>query len=913
MASEAEVDLVISTEDTLPQLERDLTAIVRAAEAGADDIELEALLDTDASISNLIGELSDVVAAATAAGDQIAVEATLDSIESLENLQGDLGEVIHAASSRAADIELEAALDANEAALDAELAALVAELERDAPDIDLEVNVDKDGRGATAITRLGKAFSSLIPGAKVGTIIVGSLTAIGQVAPLLAATAASLEAIAPASALAVSGLITLGLTAGTVALAFNGVGEAVKQAFDPEAKPEELEKALANLAPEARKFVVELSSMRKNLKAIQQDVQQNFFQGLSTELQNLGSTVLPVVAGAMSQTSKQLNLMAVGASRAAQDLARDGALGKALDSSVAALGKLTNLPAQIVTGFGQIGAAAGPALERIATAAGAAGDTISEKLTKAFESGALERAINQSVDALKQLGSIVGNVFGGLSNIIGTVTTQGNGLFSTLEKITQAFEDVTASQGFQKALIALTQTATVLIDTVLPLITQALQILGPVFEVLGPPIQNLVKALGEGLGRVLTALGPVLVSVGEAFGKLVALVLPLVDLAGKLLAAILPGLIPLFDALGQTFEALTPFVEELASTLESTLVPLFTTLATEVLPQVIPPFVELSTKLIPVLTKIIAELAPVLAELALAFAQVLVELAPVIVEFVNLTLTIVDELMPILGPLIDLILNLVNLALNVLAAQLRGIVIPALRILVDLLQGDFSAAWSGAGELVSNIAARIGDVAASMRDRVVARLREMAQGVIDRFNELKDRAVARFTELKNRLGEVAAGFGPAIRAGLGDLGGLLVQAGRDAVQGLINGLTERLGRLREIASQIASTVEGAIKSGLGIHSPSTVMHEVGKNTVEGFRLGIQDSIPSLRRELQGVASLAPSFALPNGQTFQLPAPQNANPTVQVFLGNELVNQHVDTRIIAANKNRDRLLTQGVRR
>jgi len=913
MASEAEVDLIISTDDALPQLERDLTRIVRAAEANADEIELEALLDTDASISNLISDLSDVVAAAEAAGDVIAVDATLDSIQSLENLQDDLADVIHDASVRAADIQLEAELDANEAALDAELIELVNRLERDAPAIDLDVDVDRGGRTSAAVSRLGKAFSSLIPGAKVSAILVGSFVAIGQTAPLLAATAVSLESIAPASALAVSGLLTLGLAAGTVKLAMVGVGDAIKSAFDPDVKPEELAKQLDALAPSARRFVVELSSMRQNLKAVQQDVQQKFFAGLDKELQGLGSTVLPVVAGALSQTSVQLNLMAKGASQAAQNLAQDGILGQALASSNEALGSLSKIPAQFVTGLGQVGAAAGPALERVAAAAGKAGETISKKLTAAFESGRLEAAISASIDVIKQLGSIAGNVLGGLKNIMGTVTVQGGGLFATLEKVTQAFQDVTATKGFQQALTALTQTANVLVDRVLPLISTALQQLGPVFQALASPIQLLIIHLGKGLTQVFEALGPVLVSAAGAFGKLVNLVTPLIGLAATLISAILPALIPLFDALGQVFDALLPVIEQLVKNLTAQLVPVFTTLATQVLPQILPPLVELATKLFPVLAEILVKVAPLVAVLAETFARLLVALVPVIVEVTNLAIKFLDDLMPVLGPVIDLIIRLVEFALKVLVAQINNVVIPALGILADLLRGDFSAAWQHAQELVGNIAAKIGEIVSAMKDRVVERLREMGQSVVNRISEMKDQAAQKMVEFGTRLQTIASGFGPAIKSAVGNLGGILVQAGRDAVQGLIDGLTERLGRLREIASDIASTVEGAIKNGLGIHSPSRVMKEVGQNTIEGFRLGISDSLPDLRRELQGVAALTPNFGMPGGQSLTMASSQAAAPTVQVFLGNQLLDKHVDTRITMAGKNRERLMTQGVRR
>ena len=141
----------------------------------------------------------------------------------------------------------------------------------------------------------------------------------------------------------------------------------------------------------------------------------------------------------------------------------------------------------------------------------------------------------------------------------------------------------------------------------------------------------------------------------------------------------------------------------------------------------------------------------------------------------------------------------------------------------------------------------------------------------------------------------------------------LVRAGSDLVQGFINGIQSKIGRLAEIAQELADTVAGGVKDFLGIRSPSKLMREVGNDTMDGFNLGLADRVPDLRSELQGIAGMVPSFALPNGQTLALPTPGSSSPTVQVFIGNERLDSHFDARIAQSNQSRDRLVTQGVRR
>lgn len=880
MASEAEVDLIIDTTGTLPELERDLQRIINTAEDGAPSIEVETHIDSRFS------------------------DEFLEEVRAAERI----------ARSNPLEVEAEINLDADMAELNAELSAVVEQLEESAPEVDIQVDVDRDGqgsRGAQNLTRAFGALSGILPQVSGRMLAFGSAGV--AAVPAAAALSAAIESVLPASALAVSGLTTLVLAGGTVAVAFQGVGDAITAAFDPETSPEDLAKAMEGLAPTARAFVEELRGMKGQFSDLREEVQQNFFVGFDNALRNLGQTVLPQVRSALANTAVQLNLMALSAADAAVVLAQDGTLGKALEGSRKGLENLNKVPGQFVTALGQIGAAAAPAFDRVTQAAAGAATQISERLTAAFESGALESAIDGAVDSIAQIGRVVENVFEGLGNIFETLNAQGEGLFSVLEKITAAFAEVTASQGFQQALKALAQTFGVLVDTVLPLITTALQALGPVFQSLAAPIQILVRALGEGLTRVVTALSPVLVAVGNAFGQLVILATPFIDLAADLLVALLPGLIPLFEALGQAFNALVPFAEALVGALSEALVPLFTKLAAEVLPQLLPPLIELSTKLIPLLTEVILALAPTLVTIATTFGELLIAITPVIVELLNLAIALADELLPIIQPIIDVVLKLINIAFKVLAAQITGLIIPTIRILVDLLQGDFSAAWQGIQDLIRNVAAKIGEILSAMGDRIVRILGDLGNQARAKVSEMTEAVVQKFIELGNRARDIMSRLPGIILSAVGDLGNLLRGAGADLIQGLINGISGKLGELRAMASRVADTVSGSVKDLLGISSPSRVMMEVGGDTMDGLLKGIEDKVPDLRETLQGVASLAPSFALPNGQTLQLPQFNQAAPNVQVFIGNEQLSGHVDARIARHSQARDLLITRGVRR
>lgn len=913
MASEAEVELVINTANALPELERELEQIIEIAEGNADDIDLDVAVNRQAAVRELAAELAGIVDQLDGSVDPVQIQAELDALEALQEIDRQLQDVIETAEDHAATIELEAELDANMAALDAEVDAIVAELEAGAPEVDIEVDVDRDREGSGGIARLLRGLTGLAgPLASASKGIAGLGLAAGSAAPLLAGVAGALESIAPAAALAVSGILAVQLATNTVKLAMVGVEDAVKAAFDPGTKPEELAEALKKLAPNARGFVTELAGMRKELKGVQQAVQQQFFLGLDKSLRELGNTVLPVVSTALKNTARELNGMVRNAASAASELGRNGTLGQALDGAVAGLSNLSNVPGQVVTALGQLGAAAAPAFDRVTEAAADAATRISNKLGEAFASGDLETAIDGAVDAIAQLGRIAGNIFGGLGNIIGTVSAEGEGLFSTLEKVTQAFEDVTASEGFQQALKALTQTLNVVVDTVLPLLTQALTILGPVFEALGPPIQILVRALGDGLGKILTALEPVLVSIAHAFGQLVIALTPIINLAATLIAAILPSLVPLFETLGQVINTMVPFIETLANTLAAVLTPILNALATEILPTLLPPFVELAQRIFPLLTDILVKLTPSFVKLAEAFANLLVQAAPILLLTTELAIALFDELMPFLQPLLDIMIKLTAFGFQFLASVINGIVIPIIRILIDLLHGDFAAANKGAEELVRKVTEKIKEFFRDLKDKAVAYLTELAERGGQKVQELRQRVGEKIQEMVQEVvADIRALPGKAAEA-LSNAGSALVSAGADLVRGFINGIKSQIGQLKQVAADLANSVSGGVKDFLGISSPSKLMMEVGKDTMEGFSIGLNDGVPDLRSQLQGIAGLVPSFALPNGQSLQLPQLNQQGPSVQVFIGNEQLNGHIDARHARSEAARDRLTIRGVR-
>jgi hypothetical protein len=85
---------------------------------------------------------------------------------------------------------------------------------------------------------------------------------------------------------------SIGLQIGVVAIAFQGLGEAVKGAFAAK-NAQELEEALKNLTPSARAFVKELLPLRDFFKVLRNTVQENFFAQLTGAITALRTALGP--------------------------------------------------------------------------------------------------------------------------------------------------------------------------------------------------------------------------------------------------------------------------------------------------------------------------------------------------------------------------------------------------------------------------------------------------------------------------------------------------------------------------------------------------------------------------------------------------------------------------------------------
>jgi TP901 family phage tail tape measure protein len=188
----------------------------------------------------------------------------------------------------------------------------------------------------------------------------------------------------------------------------------------------------------------------------------------------------------------------------------------------------------------------------------------------------------------------------------------------------------------------------------------------------------------------------------------------------------------------------------------------------------------------------------------------------------------------------------------------------AVKGFVETTLATFKANWETSWNLVSGIATRVWDaiytkvsaVAESIRTYVETKVNALKTQWETAWNLVKTAAETVWNAIKTKIEEIlpaillsvqtkalevkAALIDPIIAAkdAIFAKVGEWAQLGRDLLDGLVDGVKERVGNLIDsVTGAVGDAIQEA-KNLLGIHSPSKVFEDIGRNLMAGFTVGI---------------------------------------------------------------------------
>lgn len=377
------------------------------------------------------------------------------------------------------------------------------------------------------------------------------------------------------------------------------------------------------------------------------------------------------------------------------------------------------------------------------------------------------------------------------------------------------------------------------------------------------PLTEAMSGLAEGIGSLpnlfkglASSAGPALSRIGSVFQSSFAPV-------GQIVS-------------GQLVPALQPFLQALQN-LGASIMPILNAAFQTFMPVL----GSLVARLTEVGATIMATITPVINNMAVVFQTVLPAIQQQFQTWGTAIQGVINAVFPFIQTVISAVMDVINAVISVVLAG---------------VQGNWNAVWTAIGNLVSTVWNSIKSVVSAGLN-AISGVVSSVMGVIGNTWSNAWNSVKGFVSniwngitgaVRNGVNSVAnavSGVKSKITGAFSGAGSWLVSAGRNILQGLTNGITGAISAVLNTVKGVASKVVEAVKSVLGIHSPSRVFRdEVGKMIPAGLGIGVEKNERLAIRPVQSMVSdLLPVSLTTNPVTSAMSSPvalsDNSGPRV----------------------------------
>lgn len=490
---------------------------------------------------------------------------------------------------------------------------------------------------------------------------------------------------------------------------------------------------------------------------------------------------------------------------------------------------------------------------------------------------------NNALSAIEPLGTAIFNLAGGAMGAVAAKAQElgpkiSAGLSSGLEKVGPVLSSVGKTIGpvFASIGSALGPLLGSLGAALGPLIGPVLQLwqafspLSLILQVLAPVLPQLASLFGV----LATTIGGTLVGIlSSLLNALSPVVSALTGTLSQALVTLMPLIVQVATMLGatltQVLSALAPIVGQLALALGGALVgvlsalsPLFgvvagliLTVLNAILP-LVPVVLGLVAAIAPLVAQLISALAPVLVAIVPLFAAIIAAIAPLISTIIGVLIPVIEALLPVITTVFGVIVNIITAALQIV----QGII----QVVTGAITGNWSQVWAGLGNIIAGawnlITSVISGALGIVKSVIGAALSVVGSIVAAGFNGLIGVVSGAWNGITSAISSgvsSAVSFVSAlpgrIVSALSSLNGLLVSVGSNMMQGLISGVQAAAGRIKDaVLGPIKNSVD-AVKSFLGIHSPSRLFAEIGGYIGDGLKKGLDGSASGVSKATKDLA------------------------------------------------------------
>lgn len=405
------------------------------------------------------------------------------------------------------------------------------------------------------------------------------------------------------------------------------------------------------------------------------------------------------------------------------------------------------------------------------------------------------------------------------------------------------------------------------------------QTLGPVFSQIGTTFQTAFQPVVETVqSQLLPAFQPLM----GALQNLGNAIMPVFQSLAPVLGTVASDIVQTMSGVAT---AVTPVINNIASSIKTVL---------PALQPLMGALQNLSNAVMPVIMAAIQTIAPVLSTIVNNIMQTMSVVATAVTPVINNIATLIQAVLPsiqsafqVCGTYIQSVINAVFPFIQTVVTSVMNVINGIITTVLAAINGDWSGVWEGIKNIGSSVWNGIQSIVSSGINAVSGIVSSVLNTISGIFGNV-------WNGIKGAVSSAWSGITSAVSDGVSSMmnfitsipsrimgvfsgaGSWLLSAGKNIIQGLINGIKNAIGGAISAVKNAVSDVIGAAKNMLGIHSPSKVFdREIGRMIPAGLGRGVTENERAATRPVKDmVDSLLPSSIVAPMTVMSSPVPMN---------------------------------------
>lgn len=327
-----------------------------------------------------------------------------------------------------------------------------------------------------------------------------------------------------------------------------------------------------------------------------------------------------------------------------------------------------------------------------------------------------------------------------------------------------------------------------------------------------------------------------------------------------------------------------PALQQIGGVFQSSFAPIGQIVSSQLIPA-LQPFMQacqnLGSAIMPVLNAAFQAFTPVLGSLVAKLTEVGATIMTTITPVINNMAAVVQAALPTIQTAFTTVASTIQGVIDAVFPYIQTVITTAMNIINAIIttvlaavQGNWDGVWAGIGNVIStvwngvksNVSAAINAVSGVISS-IMGSISAYWSGIWNSIKGLVSSAWNGITSTVsngvNSVMNTVRNIGGKIKGAFSGAGSWLLDAGKNIIMGLVNGIKNAIGSAVSAAKTAAASVVGAAKSALGIHSPSRVFRdEVGKMIPAGLGKGVEANMNLAVNPVQRmVADIMPNSLL----------------------------------------------------